>query len=76
VRALSALTNLARLPEDRGQRESHFPNKVKLDSWALRSRLVAKFRDQLSCEMQPSNGGSGSCPVEEHTLTFQRSENG
>jgi cellulose binding protein with CBM10 domain len=53
-----------------------FPGGVKLDSGALRSRLVAKFRDQLACEMQPSNGGTTNCPVEEHTLTFQRSEKG
>ena len=53
-----------------------FPGGVKLDSAALRSRLVAKFRDQIGCEMQPSNGGTTNCPVEEHTLTFQRSEKG
>jgi hypothetical protein len=53
-----------------------FPGGVKLDSVALRSRLVAKFRDQIGCEMQPSNGGTTNCPVEEHTLTFQRSEKG
>ncbi len=53
-----------------------FPNNVSLNSGALRSRLVAKFRDQASCEAQPSNGGTTNCPVEEHTLTFQRSEKG
>lgn len=53
-----------------------FPGNLKLNSPALRSRLVAKFRDQLSCESQPSNGGTTNCPVEEHTLTFQRSEKG
>jgi len=53
-----------------------FPGNVSLNSAALRSRLVAKFRDQVACEMQPSNGGSTNCPVEEHTLTFQRSEKG
>jgi hypothetical protein len=53
-----------------------FPGNVSLDSTALRSRLVAKFRDQVGCEMQPSNGGTTNCPVEEHTLTFQRSEKG
>jgi len=47
-----------------------FPGNVTLDVSALRSRMVAKFRDQLSCEMQPSNGGTTNCPVEEHTLTF------
>lgn len=53
-----------------------FPGNVLLDVGALRSRLVAKFRDQLACEMQPSNGGTTNCPVEEHTLTFLRSEKG
>jgi hypothetical protein len=53
-----------------------FPGGVTLNSPALRSRLVAKFRDQVTCETQPSNGGTTNCPVEEHTLTFQRSEKG
>jgi hypothetical protein len=53
-----------------------FPGGVTLNSPALRSRLVAKFRDQVGCEMQPSNGGTTNCPVEDHTLTFQRSEKG
>jgi hypothetical protein len=53
-----------------------FPGGVILNSPALRSRLVAKYRDQVGCEMQPSNGGTTNCPVEEHTLTFQRSEKG
>jgi hypothetical protein len=53
-----------------------FPGNVTLNSSALRSRLVAKFREQLTCESQPSNGGTSNCPVEEHTLTFQRSERG
>lgn len=53
-----------------------FPGEVTLNSAALRSRLVAKFREQVTCEVQPSNGGTSNCPVEEHTLTFQRSEKG
>jgi cellulose binding protein with CBM10 domain len=53
-----------------------FPGNTRLNAAALRSRLVAKFRDQLACEMQPSNGGTTNCPVEEHELTFQRSEKG
>ena len=53
-----------------------FPGNTKLNAPALRSRLVAKFRDQLACEMQPSNGGTTNCPVEEHQLIFQRSEKG
>jgi hypothetical protein len=53
-----------------------FPGNIKLDVYALRSRMVAKFKDQLSCEAQPSNGGTTNCPVEQHTLTFLRSEKG
>jgi hypothetical protein len=53
-----------------------FPGNVSLNSGALRSRMVAKFRDQQACEKQPSNGGTTNCPVEEHSLTFQRSEKG
>jgi hypothetical protein len=53
-----------------------FPGNVSLNSPALRSRMVAKFRDQQGCEQQPSNGGTTNCPVEEHSLTFQRSEKG
>jgi hypothetical protein len=53
-----------------------FPGNVKLSTAALRSRMVAKFRDQLACEMQPSNGGTTNCPVEEHVLAFQKAEKG
>jgi len=53
-----------------------FPGGVTLNSAALRSRLVAKYRDQVGCEKQPSNGGTTNCPAEEHALTFQRSEKG
>jgi hypothetical protein len=56
-------------------------NKVKLGSVilspaALRSRLVAKLRDQITCENSPKNGTNTSCPVEEHQLTFQSSAKG
>jgi hypothetical protein len=53
-----------------------FPGNVKLNSPALRSRLVARFREQQSCEMQPDNQRAENCPVEEHTLSFLRSEKG
>lgn len=53
-----------------------FPNNVTLNSPALRSRLVAKFRDQVGCEKQPSNGGTSNCPAEQHVLTFQKAEKG
>jgi len=53
-----------------------FPGNVKLSAVALRSRLVAKYRDQQGCERQPSNGGTTNCPAEQHQLIFQRSEKG
>jgi hypothetical protein len=53
-----------------------FPGNVLLSAVALRSRLVAKFRDQQACEKQPSNGGTTNCPAEQHQLIFQRSEKG
>jgi hypothetical protein len=53
-----------------------FPGNVKLSAAGLRSRLVARFREQQSCEMQPDNHRAENCPVEEHTLTFLRSEKG
>lgn len=62
--------------KDEATGKIRFPNNVTLNASALRSRLVAKFRDQQACEMQPSNGGTTNCPVEEHTLTFQKAEKG
>jgi hypothetical protein len=62
--------------KDEASGKVKFPGDVSLNSSALRSRLVAKFREQVSCEQQPSNGGTTNCPAEEHTLTFQRSEKG
>jgi hypothetical protein len=53
-----------------------FPGNVKLNSAGLRSRLVARYREQLSCEQQPDNHRAENCPVEEHVLTFTRSEKG
>jgi cellulose binding protein with CBM10 domain len=53
-----------------------FPGNVKLSAAGLRSRLVARFREQQSCEMQPDNHRAENCPVEEHTLTFLRSQKG
>lgn len=64
------------MQNDAAEGQVVFPGNVKLSAAALRSRLVAKFREQLTCEAQPSNGGSRNCPAEEHTLTFQRSEKG
>ena len=47
-----------------------------LNPGALRSRLVAKLREQITCEQRPKNGVSNNCPVEEHTLTFQKAVKG
>ena len=52
-----------------------FPGNVTLSPGALRSRLVAKLREQQTCEARPANGGN-NCPVEEHALSFQRAEKG
>ncbi|MET0410247.1 MAG: hypothetical protein ABW217_03075 [Polyangiaceae bacterium] len=46
-----------------------------LNPGALRARLVAKLREQATCEQRPANGGN-NCPVEEHTLTFQKAVKG
>src|SRR5688572_3016748 len=32
---------------------------------ALRARLVAKLREQITCEQNPKNGSNNNCPVEE-----------
>jgi hypothetical protein len=47
-----------------------------LNPAALRSRLVAKLRDQITCESNPKNGVNSNCPVEEHQLTFQSASPG
>lgn len=62
---------------DQANGKIKFPGNVTLSPGALRSRLVAKLREQATCEARPVNGGSNSnCPVEEHKLSFQRSEPG
>jgi hypothetical protein len=55
-------------------------NKIKIGSQtlspgALRARLVAKLREQATCEQRPANGGN-NCPVEEHQLAFQNAVKG
>ena len=44
--------------------------KVELNPVALRDRLVAKWKEQQSCDTSAKDGESGSCPKEEHKLTF------
>jgi hypothetical protein len=53
-----------------------FPGGVRLSAAGLRTRLVARFREQQTCESRPANGNTQNCPVEEHTLTFLRAERG
>jgi len=63
------------LQYDQANDKVKFPGGVTLSPGALRSRLVAKLREQQTCEARPANGGN-NCPVEEHKLTFQRAEKG
>jgi hypothetical protein len=52
------------------------PGNVMLSPSALRSRTVAKLREQATCEAAPKNGTNSNCPVEEHQLTFQSASKG
>jgi hypothetical protein len=61
---------------DQANGKIKFPGNVTLSPAALRSRLVAKLRDQIACEKNPANGIAGNCPVEEHNLTFQSASKG
>lgn len=65
------------LQYDQANDKVKLPGNVTLNPGALRSRLVAKLREQQTCDARPANGGNGNnCPVEEHTLTLQRAEKG
>lgn len=50
--------------------------KVLLNPGALRSRTVAKWREQKSCDDAARDGDSTQCPRELHSLTFLSSEKG
>lgn len=67
---------LLNMQYDQANDKIKLPGNVTLNPGALRSRLVAKLRDQATCESRPVNGGSSNCPVEEHKLAFQRAEKG
>jgi len=64
------------LQYDQANDKVKLPGGVTLSPAALRSRLVAKLRDQATCDSRPANGGAGNCPVEQHSLTFQKSVKG
>jgi hypothetical protein len=64
------------LQYDQANGQVQLPDDILLSPAALRSRLVAKLREQLACEAQPSNGNRSNCPVERHELTFLRAEQG
>jgi hypothetical protein len=49
---------------------------VTLNADALRSRLVAKFGEQVTCESQPDNHDDSDCPAEDHKLRFLHSSSG
>ncbi|HTV17708.1 MAG TPA: hypothetical protein VMG12_03530 [Polyangiaceae bacterium] len=39
---------------------------------ALRQGLLAKFREQATCDAKPADGIASSCPVEEHALRVEQ----
>jgi len=57
--------------KDAASGQVKFPGNVVLNAGGLRSRLVARWREQQSCEMQPDNHNASNCPAEKHALTFQ-----
>ena len=50
--------------------------RTLLNPGALRSRMVAKLREQQTCDANPRDNDPGACPREEHVLTFQSSAKG
>lgn len=50
--------------------------KTLLNPAALRSRMVAKLREQQTCDVNPRDNSAGACPKEEHVLTFQKAAKG
>jgi hypothetical protein len=52
------------------------PGGVVVNADALRSRLIAKYGEQQTCEAQPDNHTGDNCPAEEHKLTFVSSKAG
>jgi hypothetical protein len=50
--------------------------RTLLNPAALRSRMVAKLREQQSCDANPRDRDSNACPKEEHVLQFQSSAKG
>ncbi|MEY2934391.1 MAG: hypothetical protein RL033_5140 [Pseudomonadota bacterium] len=74
--ACTNIQALLDLQKDEAAGKVVLPGNVMVVPVALRSRMVAKYRDQQGCERQPSNGGTTNCPAEQHQLIFQRSEKG
>lgn len=50
--------------------------KTLLSPAALRSRMVAKLREQQTCDVNPRDNDPGACPKEEHVLAFQSAAKG
>jgi hypothetical protein len=64
------LQALLDLQYDGASNKVKLPGNVTVNAIAVRTRVVAKLREQLTCEAQPSNGRAANCPAEEHQLTF------
>jgi hypothetical protein len=58
--------------DSRNDQKLVFPGGQKLSSWSYASRLVAGYREQLTCEARPSNNttNANNCPAEEHKLSL------
>jgi hypothetical protein len=50
--------------------------KVLLNPAALRSRMYAKWQDQVACNKTPKDGDVNSCTTEQNALTFTGSAKG
>jgi len=50
--------------------------RTLLNPGALRSRMVAKLREQQTCDANPRDNDGSACPREEHVLTFQSAAKG
>jgi len=46
-------------------------NGVPIQPLVLAQRLVAKWNEQKTCEMNAVNGPANSCPLEQHVLSYE-----
>jgi hypothetical protein len=64
------------LQKDESKGQVKLTGGATVDPAALRVALVAKYRQQLACDAAPSNAGTTSCPIEEHTVRVQQAAQG